>query len=281
MSEPSNQTPRSPWTSGDFILSFDPLELRRNGATVRLQELPLRLLAVLAERPGIVVSRAELSSRLWGAGTYVDAEAGLNTAVAKLREALGDDAGAPTFVLTVPRRGYQLVTTAPSAPPPPPSRLRRNVAIGAVFLMGATLAGWFLRPSETRVAVALFDNETRLAAFDPVAQQLTDAAVLRLTREPNLAVIGNAAILRTDRPFRDLAAIRATLDADYVVIGQIQPTDSAHRVLLHLIRATDETHVWAEALPFEGQVATPMLEASVGNTLVDALRSAVNNRDQR
>jgi DNA-binding winged helix-turn-helix (wHTH) protein/TolB-like protein len=268
-----------PQNFGDFTLSFVPLELRRSGTAVKLQDLPLRLLAALAERPGVVVSRAELSGRLWGPGTFVDAEAGLNTAVAKLREALGDDAAAPSFIETVPKRGYRLVT--PATPKPrQPSRLWRNLVVGAGLLAAVALGGWFLRPSSTRVAVALFDNETGLSRFDPVAQQLTDAAVLRLTRETNLAVIGNAAILRTDRPFRDLTAIRATLDADYVVIGQIQPTDGAHRVLLHLIRGADEAHVWAESLPFEGQSATTSLEARVGEALVDALRGAADDRNE-
>jgi eukaryotic-like serine/threonine-protein kinase len=82
-------------------------ELRKNGRLIRLQEQPFQVLAVLLERPGEVVTRDELRERLWAGETFVDFDQGLNTAISKLREALGDSAANPRFVETVPRRGYR------------------------------------------------------------------------------------------------------------------------------------------------------------------------------
>jgi len=82
-------------------------ELRKNGRLVRLQEQPFQVLAVLLERPGEVVTRDELRERLWAGETFVDFDQGLNTAISKLRDALGDSATNPRFVETVPRRGYR------------------------------------------------------------------------------------------------------------------------------------------------------------------------------
>src|ERR1700733_16092975 len=94
---------------GQFEWTPESVELRRAGVRVRIQKQPLQLLAVLLERPGQVVTRPELQKRLWPGDTFVDFEDGLNTAVKKLREALGDDRESPQFIETVPRTGYRFI----------------------------------------------------------------------------------------------------------------------------------------------------------------------------
>ena len=94
---------------GDFEADIASGQLRRGGELIPIQDLPFRLLTALLERPGEVVSRGELTTTLWGSDTFVDAVAGLNTAVAKLREALGDNAEQPIYVETVPKRGYRFI----------------------------------------------------------------------------------------------------------------------------------------------------------------------------
>lgn len=93
---------------GPFV--FDPRsgDLRGGGIVCRLSDQPLALLIALVEQPGRLVTREELRQRLWPDGTFVDYEHGLNSAVSRLREALGDSAGTPRFVETIPRRGYRL-----------------------------------------------------------------------------------------------------------------------------------------------------------------------------
>ncbi len=94
---------------GSFELDPASGELRKNGARVRLQEQPFQVLRALVERPGEVVTREELHERLWPGDTFVEFDDGLNTAVRKIRQALGDSADNPRFVETLPRRGYRFI----------------------------------------------------------------------------------------------------------------------------------------------------------------------------
>lgn len=140
---------------GVFELDVRAAELRKNGVKLRLQEQPFRVLAVLLEQPGEVVTREELKEKLWPDDTFVDFDNSLNTAVNKLREVLGDSAASPRFVETVPRRGYRFLapvaaraeTAAEAATQPDSSsvphqrlRLQRNglglvlgLALGAIL----------------------------------------------------------------------------------------------------------------------------------------------------
>ena len=94
---------------GVFEIDLDSGELRKQGVKIKLHDQPFKVLAMLLERPGQVVTREELSHRLWPADTFVDLELGLNSAVMKLRAALGDSAENPRFIETLPRRGYRLI----------------------------------------------------------------------------------------------------------------------------------------------------------------------------
>src|SRR5215475_9922560 len=93
---------------GHFEVDLRSGELRRNGFTVKLQGQPFQILAMLLERPGELLTREEIRCKLWPADTFVDFDHSLNSAITRLREALGDSADAPRFVETLPRRGYQL-----------------------------------------------------------------------------------------------------------------------------------------------------------------------------
>src|ERR1700751_4384627 len=101
---------------GVFELDLRAGELRRNGIKVKLQEQPFQVLAELIKRPGQVVTREELRNRLWSADTYVDFDHGLNAAIRRLRDALGDSAENPAFVETVARRGYRFLAPVTGIP---------------------------------------------------------------------------------------------------------------------------------------------------------------------
>lgn len=94
---------------GVFEVDLAAGELRKSGIRIRLQEQPFQVLAFLLERRGDVVTREELQQKLWPADTFVDFDHSLNTAVNKLREALGDSASSPRYVETLARRGYRFV----------------------------------------------------------------------------------------------------------------------------------------------------------------------------
>jgi Tol biopolymer transport system component/DNA-binding winged helix-turn-helix (wHTH) protein len=94
---------------GLFELDLDARELRKSGVRIRLQEQPFQILAMLLERPGEIVTREELRNRLWPKDTFVDFDLSLNSAVKKLRQALGDDSENPRFIETLYRRGYRFI----------------------------------------------------------------------------------------------------------------------------------------------------------------------------
>ena len=250
---------------GEFTVDLAAGEVYRNGTKIRLQELPFRVLAELASRPGEVVTREELRARLWDASTFVDAEAGLNTAVAKLREALGDSAETPKFIETLPKRGYRFIAEVQGpgsvqGPPPvqsPPSVHYPQRFLATMFLVLGTVTiiatvvavVWMARAeaAKTTIAVVLFHNETGQPENDRLAQQLTDATVVALAADSKYAVIGNAPVLRTPRIFEDLKKVGDELQAEYVLIAQLQNPADGLTVRLHFIRTSDLKHLWAKS----------------------------------
>jgi cholera toxin transcriptional activator len=103
------ETPHGALRFGIFEADPHSGELRRRGLRVRLQEQPFQVLLMLVQRPGQVITRDELRQQLWPSDTFVDFDHGLNTAINKLRDALGDSASSPRFIETLPRRGYRFV----------------------------------------------------------------------------------------------------------------------------------------------------------------------------
>ena len=99
---------------GAFELDLRSGELRKKGTRIKLQEQPFQVLTALLQHPGAVVTREDLRSAIWTADTFVDFDNSLNTAVNKLREALGDSADSPRFIETLPRRGYRFIAPVAS-----------------------------------------------------------------------------------------------------------------------------------------------------------------------
>ncbi len=234
---------------------------------------------------GEVVSREELRQTVWGEETFVDFERGLNFCIAQIRSALGDDSTSPRYVRTIPKRGYQFIapveeilTERPATVSAPPVSVPFRFPTGAIIIacaailltVGVWSAGYWLRltrQSKNRpiVAVAKFDNETGDAGLTRLSDGLTDHVVEQLTVQSleRYKVIGNAAILRLPREQRDLGAISTSLHASYAVLGQVQGDGVHTRILAHLIRLPDQTHLWVaridgssgDALKFEQDVS--------------------------
>ena len=239
---------------------FEPAtrELRRDGRPVRLQAQPAQVLAVLLAHSGEVVTRDELRQAVWGTETFVDFERGLNFCVAQIRSALGDSAESPRFVRTLPKRGYRFIAPVaawnPQPPPPAPERVSPRpthvaIALAALFVLiavGWAGQSWWAAHSPVRIAVTRFDNQTGDPLLDRFADGLTDSVVADLTtaRPGKLDVIGNAEILRVPRDRRNLLAIASSLKVRYVVLGQVQGDPSHPRILAHLIRLPEQTHLW-------------------------------------
>ncbi len=250
---------------GVFLFDSNSLELSRNARPVRLQPQPAQVLATLLANAGRLVARDELRRAVWANDTFVDFDRGLNFCIAQIRTALGDDASVPRYVRTLPKRGYEFIyPVEPSAAaaaglpepivaqPPQTTRTPHWLAIGVAAMAAMVASGLYLTyraaPAGGKVpivAVARFDNETGDAALTRFGDTVTDTVVAQLTNTSGgkYEVVGNAAILRGLRSQRDLRAIASSLHAGYIVLGQIQRDDQGVRVLAHLIRLPEQTHI--------------------------------------
>lgn len=206
---------------GLFEVDPELVELRRSGVRVRVQKQPLQLLAVLLERPGQIVTRQELQKRIWSGDTFVDFENGLNIAVKKLRESLGDETDHPKFIETIPRTGYRFMaqvefadlahTNGNSAAQHSnaseiPARINTKtrghqtlwLGVGAALLIVAGLAIWLTHgwpafsfaPRES-VLVTDFENETGEPQLD---NALRTAFIVSLEQSKHFNVFPRARI---------------------------------------------------------------------------------------
>lgn len=269
---------------GSFELDPRSGELRGAGGLLRLQEQPLQVLLFLIERQGEVVTRDELRQRLWPDDTFVDFEHGLHAAVSRLRDALGDESERPTYVETLPRRGYRLLvpadalestrTAAPLTPPPsdgtdrsaltphpPPrgaargARRLRALAAALVLVVAAGFVAWRIarpRPSAAspvRLAVLPFDNFTgdddQQFFVDGLHEELTYR--LGQIQPRQLAVIGRTSVLRYKGSPTTIATVARDLAVDYVLEGSVRRSAPRVRITAQLIRGSDQSHVWTES----------------------------------
>jgi DNA-binding winged helix-turn-helix (wHTH) protein/TolB-like protein len=282
------------------LFELDPADgsLTRDGRPIRLQPQPARVLAILVGKAGEVVSREELRAQIWTDGTHVDFERGLNFCVAQIRNALGDSAESPRFIETLPKRGYRFIApvrnddTAPVSSEPvvlappivlqPRRRYKTWVTIAASGVLAAIVGviamnAWRAAGVDRRIRIAVvpFDNETGMDDFDRIARGVADATVARLAtpeRVARLSVIGNAAELYQPRAFRDLRQIGLALDAQYVVLAQMKRDATGVRLIAHLIRVSDETHVWANSYD------RPAFTLDVQGEIAESIASAVLER---
>src|ERR1700694_910546 len=128
---------------GVFEVDLQASELRKSGLRIKLQDQPFQILALLLEHPGQVVTREQLRQRLWPADTFVDFEHSLNSAVKKLRLALGDDSDNPRFGETLPRRGYRLIVPLRGAGLPS-DRVAEQIPLVALKSRGRSKHYWLL-----------------------------------------------------------------------------------------------------------------------------------------
>jgi TolB-like protein/DNA-binding winged helix-turn-helix (wHTH) protein/Flp pilus assembly protein TadD len=220
---------------GAFELDLGGGALYRGRALVRLEPQPLKVLLMLADRAGQLVSRQEIQKEVWQADTFVDFDQGLNYCVRQIREALGDSAGSPQFIETVPRRGYRFVA---------PLEARRG---GRVLL-----------------AVLPFENVGGDAEKEYFSDGLTEEMIARVGRlNPHrLGVIARTSAMCYKRTTKGIDAIGRELGVAYVLEGSVRQIGSRVRVTAQLVQVTDQTPVW-----------TDTFERSVGDIL--ALQSEI------
>lgn len=215
---------------GDFELDVAAYSLRRKGQSIRLERRPMDLLVLLVQRHRELVSRTEIVERLWGGGVFVDAEMGINTAVRKVRQVLGDAPELPTFIETVSGRGYRFVADVKLTETPQ-----------AVDSTPVTLA------------VLPFENFGAGLEHDYLADGFTEEATtaLGLIDPHHLSVIGRTSVLTYKRTTKSLVEIGRELGATYLVEGSIRAEGRRWRVTVRLIRAGDQVQIWSASFDSE------------------------------
>src|SRR6266851_5696405 len=225
---------------GVFEVEVRTGELRKQGVRIKLQEQPFHVLTVLLQRPGEVVTREELRSENWPADTFVDFDNSLNTAINKLREALGDSADNPRFIETLPRRGYRFIApvtgvdgtargsaSGVSAAAQPISR-KIVAAVAVVVLAGAIAGGLLWRSRQARhltekdtIVLGDFANSTGDPVFDGT---LREGLSVELEQSPFLSLLSEEGIHHTLRMMGQPANARLTPE---IVREVCQRTSSA------------------------------------------------------
>lgn len=253
---------------GLFELDVRAGELRKRGIRLPLQGLPLQVLAILLESPGQVVTRDELRTRLWPADTFVDFDHSLHNAIARLREALGENANSPRFIETLPRRGYRFIgqldapATPQSAPAPstPTHKLRRAAISAALLLIVAlaVLVGFNLGGMRSRwlgkapaahidsIAVLPLKNLSNDHEQDYFADGMTEALITDLGKVGALRVISRTSVMRYKDTSKPLPDIARELQVDALVEGTVTRSGDRLRITANLVQASPEKHLWAE-----------------------------------
>src|SRR5215831_7969627 len=200
---------------GTFELDVRAGELRKQGAKIRLQEQPLRILEMLLAHPGQLVTREELRSRLWPSHTFVDFDHGLNRAINKLREALDDSAESPRFIETVPKRGYRFLQPMASAVP------------------------------EASIAVLPFLNLTNDPENEVFADGICEEIMFSLAQIRDLRVTARTSSFSFKGKFVDLRTVGQQLNVRTLLEGSVRRFGDRLRVTAQLVDVADGYHLWS------------------------------------
>ena len=274
---------------GQFELDQVAGELYREGRRVRLQEQPRQILIALLERRGELVSREELRERLWKSDTFVDFEHGLNTAVKKVRQALGDSADTPQFIETLAKRGYRFIgdvqspepttvvvdsTAVPRLPNVTSRRWSRRPRLWlaiATVIAGVSLAAWLLSDRSNSLAVMPLRVITPSATdADYLGVGIADTITTRLANTREIALRPTSAVL----PYKDAqsnpAHVAKSLGVRHLLLGTIQTTQESYRISLQLVQS-DGDLVWGHTFdePATGLLA---LQDRIADEVVKGLR---------
>lgn len=292
---------------GDFELDVAAYELRRQGVAVRLERQPMDMLLLLVQRRGELVSRADIIDRLWGKDVFVDVDTGVHTAARKIRQALGDSVGAPTYVETVPGRGYRFIapvhvvpavdleapTAVPHEPgsspgagtepvrsmPPRRFQIRRGVAFALLLAVAAVaVVGWFwLRDGQAapivRLAVLPFENMTGDPGREYLANGLTEeaAAAIGQIDPERVQVIGRTSTRAYQGTRKSAADIGRELYVEYLVEGSVRAEGSRLRVMSKLTRARDQSLIWSAS--YDREPASPLtLQGELSAAIAEQIR---------
>src|SRR5882672_5838695 len=237
---------------GVFEVDLRAGELFKQGVKIRIQQQPFRILALLLERPGEMVTREELRQAIWPAGTFVEFDVGLDAAIHRLRGALGDSAENPRLIETLPRRGYRLIAAVDSGIAPAAPRRRAGVGamVATMIASAVTLAviGGLWRPWSRHAAngvAVLFSARDSADAY--LADGLTEDVASLLGSVARVQVKEPGVVRRADRASPgDAPAIARTLGVRYLLEGNVRRVGARVRVSIRLLTAATAVAEWGD-----------------------------------
>lgn len=285
------------------LLSFEDvefdaraLELRKRGVKIKLEGQPLRILALLVERPGELVSREELRRQLWPGHTIVDFEHSINAAMKRLREALGDSAQTPHFIETLPRRGYRFIQPVKSVEQqlaPQPKAKRYAWYAGALTLV-LVVVGLFavdafglrerlLNPGDGRAGIALAVLPLKNLSGDPsqdyYADGISEALITELGKIGRLQVISFQSLIRYRQTQKPLPEIARELGVDVLLEGSVVRSGDRLRITAKLFQAAPERQLLSESYEFEARDVVAV-QAEVARDVATRARIRLTPQEQ-
>jgi TolB-like protein/DNA-binding winged helix-turn-helix (wHTH) protein/Tfp pilus assembly protein PilF len=300
MESPSNGRQRLSF--GPFEADLSSGELYKLGRRIQLQDQPFRVLAMLVQHPGEVVTREKLQKELWPDGTFVDFNEGLDTALKKLRHALGDSAQNPNFIETIPRRGYRLIGPVGA----PGNRSAISIAMGgarpetvasrtlpwkllvgvlalAVALAGVLVRtiGWKRRSTSPirSIAVLPLENLSGDASQDYFADGLTDELITALGQINSLRVISRTSVMHYRNVRKPLSEIARELNVDAIVEGTFSRSGDQVRITAQLIQTQSEKQLWAQGYRRETRDVFG-LQNEIASGIAKQVRRTLRSREQ-
>ena len=235
---------------GTFELDVRGGELRRQGVKIKLQEQPLQILQMLLANPGQLVTRDDLRSTLWPTNTFIDFDHGLNKAINKLREALGDSADSPRFIETLAKRGYRFIDSLGTAP----GRIES-------------------------LAVLPLENLSRDPEQEYFADGMTESLITSLAKIGALRVTSRTSAMRYKKTDKSLPQIARELNVEAVVEGTVQRAGERVRISAQLVHAPTDTHLWAES--YDRDIRDVLaLELEVAQAIAREIRVKLTPVDQ-
>ena len=244
---------------GAFRLDLRAGELQHDGTRTKLPEQLFQILCELVEHPGEVVTREELRQRLWPSDAFVDFEHGLNTAVMRLREALGDSAERPRYVETLPRHGYRLIVPVEKPEPltPEASNRRRKIWLTVAALMVVAVAAgvvWRQRRLDRfhpvkieSLAVLPLENLSGNPEEEYFADGITEALITELGKVHALRLISWQSVKQFKGTNKPVSQIARELRVDAVVEGSATRVGDNVRITTQLVQAIPERNLWSES----------------------------------
>ena len=291
-----------------FELDVRASELRKSGVKLRLQGQPIQVLATLLNSPGELVTREQLRAQVWPAETFVDFDHSLHNSIARLREALGDSAGTPRYIETLPRRGYRFIGTverigteetpppvasAPSSswavPPVPVRSPLRGILVAALVLIVAVGAILLLRPSLLfrvsatpalhSIAVLPLDNFSGDPSQEYFADGMTDELITDLAKIGGVRVISRTSVMRYKGTQKGLPEIARELNVDGIIEGSVMRSGQRVRITAQLLYGPTDKHLWAETYDRDlGDVLS--MQSEVAQAIAQQVRAQITPQQQ-